>query len=115
MFSNHPLSASPVVHRAQVFIVAQGLPPRDSGETRIKLPIWPGWHAGRPMACRPDNRQGGADSHRLPPMTPQNPQSPRARIAPAGLMFLAITSVSWGFNWPINKYLLSELPPLTTR
>src|SRR5476649_3039507 len=39
----------------------------------------------------------------------------RARIAPAGLMFLAITSVGWGFNWPVTKYLLSELPPLTMR
>jgi drug/metabolite transporter (DMT)-like permease len=39
----------------------------------------------------------------------------RARIAPAGLMFLAITSVGWGINWPINKYLLGELPPLTMR
>jgi drug/metabolite transporter (DMT)-like permease len=39
----------------------------------------------------------------------------RVRIAPAGLMFLAITSVAWGFNWPIAKFLLSELPPLTFR
>jgi len=39
----------------------------------------------------------------------------RARIAPAGLIFLAVTSIGWGFNWPINKYLLSELPPLTFR
>jgi drug/metabolite transporter (DMT)-like permease len=39
----------------------------------------------------------------------------RAHITPAGLMFLAITSVGWGFNWPIMKYLLSELPPLTMR
>ena len=38
-----------------------------------------------------------------------------ARIKPAGLMFLAITSVGWGFNWPVTKYLLSELPPLTLR
>jgi drug/metabolite transporter (DMT)-like permease len=30
-------------------------------------------------------------------------------------MFLAITSICWGFNWPINKYLLGELPPLTMR
>lgn len=36
-------------------------------------------------------------------------------IAPAGLMFLAITSVAWGFNWPVTKYLLGELPPLTLR
>ncbi len=37
------------------------------------------------------------------------------RIAPAGLMFLAVTSVGWGLNWPVTKYLLSELPPLTLR
>ena len=30
-------------------------------------------------------------------------------------MFLAVTSVGWGFNWPVTKYLLSELPPLTMR
>jgi drug/metabolite transporter (DMT)-like permease len=47
-------------------------------------------------------------------MTESKPTT-RARIAPAGLMFLAITSVGWGFNWPITKYLLSELPPLTFR
>src|SRR5580765_7898414 len=39
----------------------------------------------------------------------------RARIAPAGLLFLAITSVGWGFNWPVTKFLLGELPPLTLR
>jgi drug/metabolite transporter (DMT)-like permease len=39
----------------------------------------------------------------------------RPRITSAGLMFLAITSVGWGFNWPVTKYLLSELPPLTLR
>jgi drug/metabolite transporter (DMT)-like permease len=39
----------------------------------------------------------------------------RARLAPAGLLFLAITSIGWGFNWPVTKYLLGELPPLTLR
>ena len=39
----------------------------------------------------------------------------RPRIAPAGLMFLAITSIGWGFNWPVMKFLLGELPPLTLR
>src|ERR1700727_1296820 len=39
----------------------------------------------------------------------------RARLAPAGLMFLAVTSRGWGFNWPVTKYLVSELPPLTLR
>jgi drug/metabolite transporter (DMT)-like permease len=48
-------------------------------------------------------------------MTLPKPTRARAVITPAGLMFLAITSVGWGFNWPINKYLLSELPPLTMR
>jgi drug/metabolite transporter (DMT)-like permease len=47
-------------------------------------------------------------------MTPQKPPA-RARITPAGLMFLAITSVGWGFNWPVTKYLLGELPPLILR
>lgn len=48
-------------------------------------------------------------------MTLQNRPGARAHITPAGLMFLAITSVGWGFNWPVTKYLLSELPPLTLR
>ncbi|WP_244063285.1 DMT family transporter [Bradyrhizobium sp. Ce-3] len=47
-------------------------------------------------------------------MTDHKPQA-RPRLAPAGLMFLAITSVGWGFNWPSTKFLLSELPPLTLR
>lgn len=38
-----------------------------------------------------------------------------ARIAPAGLAFLAITSIGWGSNWPATKYLLGQLPPLTYR
>ncbi|CAN7278360.1 DMT family transporter [Bradyrhizobium sp. LjRoot220] len=48
-------------------------------------------------------------------MTNPAPSNARARIAPAGLMFLAITSVGWGFNWPVTKFLLGELPPLTLR
>jgi drug/metabolite transporter (DMT)-like permease len=51
------------------------------------------------------------------PMTDSNlaPAPMRARITPAGLMFLAITSIGWGFNWPVTKYLIGELPPLTLR
>jgi len=48
-------------------------------------------------------------------MTDSQPTGARTRIAPAGLMFLAVTSMGWGINWPINKYLLSQLPPLTMR
>jgi drug/metabolite transporter (DMT)-like permease len=48
-------------------------------------------------------------------MTDPKPIAARGHITPAGLMFLGITSVGWGFNWPVTKYLLSELPPLTMR
>jgi drug/metabolite transporter (DMT)-like permease len=34
---------------------------------------------------------------------------------PAGFVFLAVTSIGWGFTWPVLKYLLGELPPLTLR
>jgi drug/metabolite transporter (DMT)-like permease len=30
-------------------------------------------------------------------------------------VFLAITSVGWGLNWPIMKHLLGEWPPLSAR
>ncbi len=38
-----------------------------------------------------------------------------ARISPLGLVFLAITSVGWGLNFPIMKHLLTEWPPLSSR
>jgi drug/metabolite transporter (DMT)-like permease len=48
-------------------------------------------------------------------MTLQIQSGARARIAPAGLVFLAITSVGWGLNWPIMKQILTEWPPLSAR
>ena len=39
----------------------------------------------------------------------------RARIAPSGLIFLAITSVGWGLNWPVMKHILTEWPPMSAR
>ena len=48
-------------------------------------------------------------------MTFPDQPAAKARIAPAGLAFLAITSIGWGFNWPITKYLIGFLPPLTLR
>ncbi|THD62451.1 MAG: DMT family transporter [Bradyrhizobium sp.] len=48
-------------------------------------------------------------------MTVPNQRSAKARMAPSGLLFLAVTSVGWGLNWPIIKYLLSEWPPLSAR
>jgi drug/metabolite transporter (DMT)-like permease len=43
------------------------------------------------------------------------PDTGRARIAPLGLLFLAVTSIGWGLNFPIMKHLLSEWPPLSSR
>ena len=37
------------------------------------------------------------------------------RISPLGLIFLAVTSVGWGLNFPIMKHLLTEWPPLSSR
>src|SRR3984885_13003956 len=48
-------------------------------------------------------------------MTESKPTNARTRIAPAGLMLLAITTMGWGLNWPVSKYLLTTLPPLTVR
>jgi drug/metabolite transporter (DMT)-like permease len=48
-------------------------------------------------------------------MTPPLEPGAKARIAPAGLIFLAVTSVSWGLNWPVMKHLLTEWPPLSAR
>lgn len=33
----------------------------------------------------------------------------------AGFLFLTVTSVGWGLNWPVMKQLLTELPPLSAR
>jgi drug/metabolite transporter (DMT)-like permease len=48
-------------------------------------------------------------------MTAQTERSATPRIASAGLVFLAITSVGWGLNWPIMKQILTEWPPLSAR
>jgi drug/metabolite transporter (DMT)-like permease len=32
-----------------------------------------------------------------------------------GYLLLVATSVGWGLNWPVTKYLLMELPPLSLR
>jgi drug/metabolite transporter (DMT)-like permease len=43
------------------------------------------------------------------------PKQTSARVPLAGLIFLAITAIGWGLTWPVNKFLLGELPPLTLR
>ncbi|MBE7249480.1 MAG: DMT family transporter, partial [Actinomycetospora chiangmaiensis] len=32
-----------------------------------------------------------------------------------GLICLSVTALGWGLNWPVLKFLLSEMPPLTAR
>lgn len=36
-------------------------------------------------------------------------------MTPAGLIFLGITSLSWGLNFPVMKIILTEWPPLAAR
>ena len=37
------------------------------------------------------------------------------KISATGLMFLLGTSIGWGLNWPIMKYVLAQWPPLSAR
>src|SRR3954468_17367145 len=67
------------------------------------------------MVSRSDKLHGAGYSGGPSFMTMQNKPGAHAHFTPAGLMFLAITSLGWGFNWPVTKYLLGELPPLTLR
>ena len=43
------------------------------------------------------------------------PDDKRGANFAAGFAFLMVTSVGWGLNWPVTKYLLTELPPLSMR
>jgi drug/metabolite transporter (DMT)-like permease len=38
-----------------------------------------------------------------------------ARISASGLAFALVTSIGWGLNWPIMKYVLAQWPPLSAR
>ena len=48
-------------------------------------------------------------------MTVINHPSAPARLAPTGFIFLAIMSLGAGINWPVQKTLLSEWPPMSSR
>lgn len=39
----------------------------------------------------------------------------RARLPAFGLLLLALLALGWGFNWPIMKIVLRDVPPLTFR
>src|SRR3954470_16149575 len=88
-----------------------GLPPGDSR----RATEGEGRHARRGGGGRRESAPSCPRFCRTTHMLDSTRRDARARIAPAGLIFLAITSVGWGFNWPVTKFLLSELPPLTLR
>jgi drug/metabolite transporter (DMT)-like permease len=48
-------------------------------------------------------------------MTALNDVRATPRIATSGLLFILISSVGWGLNWPVMKHLLTEWPPLSAR
>lgn len=48
-------------------------------------------------------------------MTSSNSSGASSRIAPLGLVLLALTSIGWGLNWPAMKLLMTEWPPLSAR
>src|SRR5205814_9841727 len=83
--------------------------------THVALRKTRGWHVRVPVAAGPRRGQNEGDSTPIAGFMTESKPTARARMAPAGLRFLAITSVGWGFNWPVTKYLLGELPPLTLR
>lgn len=48
-------------------------------------------------------------------MSVSNSPDSRPRIASLGLLFLVVTSIGWGFNWPVTKLMLTEWTPLAGR
>lgn len=56
---------------------------------------------------------GRVASGRVPSERVPSERAPSERIR--GLALLLLTACSWGFNWPVAKFLLSELPPFTMR
>lgn len=60
------------------------------------------------MDQRPQCEPGQALPHNHPPRAPHE-----NRVA--GYALLLIATVIWGVNWPVSKWLLHELPPLTAR
>jgi drug/metabolite transporter (DMT)-like permease len=48
-------------------------------------------------------------------MTAETIKSAPHKIAPTGFIFLGIMSIGSGINWPVQKVLLAEWPPLSAR
>jgi drug/metabolite transporter (DMT)-like permease len=60
----------------------------------------------------PPEGKGPHGSHERRPI-PSSADSSRSRQI--GLLFLFITAVGWGLNWPVIKLVLREWPPLFSR
>jgi drug/metabolite transporter (DMT)-like permease len=45
----------------------------------------------------------------------ESPAAVRQRRTAQGFGLLLITAAAWGLNWPLMKYLLTEVPPFTMR
>jgi drug/metabolite transporter (DMT)-like permease len=62
----------------------------------------------RPVnGCRTEKVR--ADDNRAARMTTPT------RLSAAGLGFALITTICWGLNWPVTKYVLGQWPPLSAR
>jgi drug/metabolite transporter (DMT)-like permease len=48
-------------------------------------------------------------------MTAETIKSAQPTVAPTGFIFLGIMSLGAGINWPVQKLLLAEWPPLSAR
>src|SRR3569832_2152272 len=95
----------------EVFLVRHDLPCRDS-RTPTGFPVRHVVPAVVPSTVKRQTATNLSDSSS---MTPPKQPGAKTRIGAAGLAFLAITSIGWGFNWPVTKYLIGYLPPLTLR
>jgi drug/metabolite transporter (DMT)-like permease len=62
-----------------------------------------------------DGNVASTPAESCPSMTAVIQPAARPRIAPLGLVCLLVTALSWGLAWPISKYLLAQLPPMSMR
>jgi drug/metabolite transporter (DMT)-like permease len=59
-----------------------------------------------------DSKASGASA---PPIGAATAARRTGSLAPAGILLLVALTVTWGFNWPMMKLALSEVPPWTFR
>jgi drug/metabolite transporter (DMT)-like permease len=69
----------------------------------------------RMVGCLFCGHSAGDSLQRFPQMTAETLKSAPNRAAPAGFVFLAIVSVGGGINWPVQKLILAEWPPMAAR